>query len=433
VPDASAAAASAVTAFDVRQYGAKGNGSDNDTAAIQAAFDDVPTGGGAVFFPPGDFLVSASLRPKARTMMFGCHTPQWDVRETLPSACRIRVGPGFAGRALVDAPKSAVAVTIRNLALVGAGVGSGIDGIRFPSASEASWCLEDVSIVGFTGDGLSGRMHVGSLSRCWVAGCRGWGVRATDEPWLDVHATDCFFYGNRQGNLLFGGSAESGAVDFVNCRFERAGFDPGKLFSPPNPAAPGVRISSGYNIQFVNCNTDANTGDGFQIVHDEVSPPYQPHHIALTSCRFTRDGTGANGSTLEDFTGLRVAGSDPSTGAVAMVTCANCTVSYGKAADDGSGTVVGPKYGVWYENTVGFQWLGGDVMASPDLEANEFYSRRGGNRRESIWLGRRGLLSLPVVKPDGRLPIPQGAAWVDTSAGRLHIRVGDVWRTVVLG
>ncbi len=50
-------AALAQGTFNVRSYGAKGDGSSSDTAAIQAALDACrEAGGGQVRFPPGRYL-----------------------------------------------------------------------------------------------------------------------------------------------------------------------------------------------------------------------------------------------------------------------------------------------------------------------------------------------------------------------------------------
>jgi hypothetical protein len=48
-------------AINVRDYGATGNGSTNDTAAIQAAIDAVPSNGGVVYLPVGTYRTSAPL------------------------------------------------------------------------------------------------------------------------------------------------------------------------------------------------------------------------------------------------------------------------------------------------------------------------------------------------------------------------------------
>ncbi len=55
--------------FDVRSYGAKGDGSTKDTAAIQAAIDAVPTTGGTVFLHDGKFI-SGTLTLKSNLTVF---------------------------------------------------------------------------------------------------------------------------------------------------------------------------------------------------------------------------------------------------------------------------------------------------------------------------------------------------------------------------
>lgn len=48
--------------FNVKDYGAKGDGSTDDYAAIQATIDAAHVDGGEVYFPPGDYRVSATLK-----------------------------------------------------------------------------------------------------------------------------------------------------------------------------------------------------------------------------------------------------------------------------------------------------------------------------------------------------------------------------------
>jgi hypothetical protein len=56
--------------FDVRLYGAVGDGVADDTAAIQRALDGAPTGG-TVLFPAGTYRITGPLRPKNYTTLRG--------------------------------------------------------------------------------------------------------------------------------------------------------------------------------------------------------------------------------------------------------------------------------------------------------------------------------------------------------------------------
>lgn len=56
--------APAASPFNVRQYGAKGDGQTKDTKTIQAAIDAAGVAGGTVCFPPGKYL-SGTVRFKS--------------------------------------------------------------------------------------------------------------------------------------------------------------------------------------------------------------------------------------------------------------------------------------------------------------------------------------------------------------------------------
>lgn len=59
-------------ALNVKDFGALGNGSTDDTAAIQAAINALPAAGGLIVIPAGTYVISASLTLKEGTQLEGC-------------------------------------------------------------------------------------------------------------------------------------------------------------------------------------------------------------------------------------------------------------------------------------------------------------------------------------------------------------------------
>lgn len=57
--------------LSVKQFGAKGDGTTDDTAAIQAAHDALPVNGGGLFFPAGKYVVSATINITKPTTLRG--------------------------------------------------------------------------------------------------------------------------------------------------------------------------------------------------------------------------------------------------------------------------------------------------------------------------------------------------------------------------
>jgi hypothetical protein len=55
--------------IDVKAYGAKGDGSTDDTAALQSAINAVGGNGGTVFFPPGSYYIKSSLTSRASNLV----------------------------------------------------------------------------------------------------------------------------------------------------------------------------------------------------------------------------------------------------------------------------------------------------------------------------------------------------------------------------
>ncbi len=98
--------------FNVKGYGAVGDGLTDDSAAIQRAINDVPSAGGTVYFPAGVYRITSTLLPKPYTSMIGEGN---NSVLSVPSAIyAIKLGGGEQ-LCLLD-----------NIKINGGGVGSGI-------------------------------------------------------------------------------------------------------------------------------------------------------------------------------------------------------------------------------------------------------------------------------------------------------------------
>lgn len=419
-----------VAAFDVRSFGARGDGSADDREAIQAALDAVGDRGGEVFLPPGTYLVGGPVRPRSGTLLRGTHAPRYTAEPDAPSSCRLVPAEGFpedGGLIENDEGEPARGVSVKNVALVGRREGESVCGLRFPDdyTGEHLWALDEVSIISFTGDGIRGRYNVCSLHRCYVMGNDGWGLNAGDGGWWrDGFVDTCIFAYNRAGNLVFAGSEASGAVVFANTRIERAGNRFQEPEAPLNPAAPGIRLASARFFNFVNCTTDANTGSGVEIVREEGGPDGCPMFVGFANCAFRRDGTG-DGETLGDFAGVRVIGTQEGS-PPQRITFTGCTVTAG-ASSDFAGGLIGPRYGLWYANVEHLQWLGGTL-----LPAQTALRAEGDNFRPVIHEPGSNLMTVPSGAPSDVGALPDGALYADPSEERLFVRLEGRWRSVRL-
>lgn len=203
--------------LDVRRFGAKGDGSTDDTVAIQAAVDAVPATGGVVFFPPGTYLVpnGAIVCSKPVTIR-GCGPATSSLNLSAPyfidGVSQIKVTSATANGIVLQASRS----NVEDIAIVcshatptaGAGIlvpaniaGAGAgNGNRYRGVSVRGFYI-DVDIQ----DGMEWFM-----SGCLVDDFVTHGIRIanTQEPDAgDWHVLDCLIYGgpthiNPQSGIL---------------------------------------------------------------------------------------------------------------------------------------------------------------------------------------------------------------------------------------
>jgi len=272
---------------NVKSFGAIGDGTADDKVAIQAALDT----GGSIYFPPGDYRVSGTLKiTKDGTKIWGAGAGNRN-GATQPAICtRIRGMTGLTGSLLlvqrVADDRPLADIQISDMAFDGNVIAGPVDGIIFRASQSI---ITNCAIWAFSGVGLrvrgyavpywdtyDTRFHNLLIGQCTTAGV------FLDNNSSDLHfshcvflnnfdnfvvsggashqITGCHFYGASRYNVFFNGSGSR--TKFANCKIEAA-------------AQHGVYIDStlgGYaDIQFTGCGfsqvDEASADNTWDLVH----------------------------------------------------------------------------------------------------------------------------------------------------------------------
>lgn len=199
--------------INVRNFGAAGDGKTDDTKAIQRALDAAGEIRGAVFVPPGVYLV-ADLRMRQNSALVG--NPTWDYHGSAGTVLRLATGDA---KCLLNITE-AMGATIEGLAFDGAGLGKGVPGILLDKSNkgkhEDAFRIERCQIAHFTGDGVD-LVHAWCfcIRHSMLAFNLGSGLSYLGH---DAFLSDNWFSGNRRaGFAVLDGS---GAVTFTGNRVE---------------------------------------------------------------------------------------------------------------------------------------------------------------------------------------------------------------------
>ncbi|WP_330349698.1 glycosyl hydrolase family 28-related protein [Streptomyces sp. NBC_00582] len=168
--------------FNVLDYGAKGDGIADDTAAVQLAVNAASAaGGGTVYVPRGRYLLSSAITWASGVNALGAGDRASILQSTNQNNDCI-TGTDISG------------VTLQGLQLSGPGrgFGSGVRFTRFSAPSTANITLRDLLIQSFGGDGVFCHELAGSvLQRVRVRTCGGIGfhLRAPQDTVLGGAST----------------------------------------------------------------------------------------------------------------------------------------------------------------------------------------------------------------------------------------------------
>ena len=221
--------------FDVRAYGAKGDGATDDTTAIQNAIDAAEIDGGVVFFPAGTFRTTAALVIDSDNV--------W-LRGVAP------------GASIIDNQGTGNAITVLNDGVI-------VKNIKFSDLTVQGNSSSAVGIY------LAG-VHGAELHDVDIQGHGTWGVwlnRVSSVETNEVTFIACNIHDNYATNATLG---DGGAVKigdsgqqcehiwFYGCKLE-------SNFGSKRSNAIGISISSNINVVGVFGGTISTFGRGVHI------------------------------------------------------------------------------------------------------------------------------------------------------------------------
>jgi hypothetical protein len=302
--------------FNVRKFGAAGDGKTDDTKAIQSALDAAGEVRGAVFVPAGVYL-TAELRMRPNTALVG--VPTWNYRG--PGGTTLRLASGDA-KCLLNIAE-ADGATIDGLALDGGSLGKGIHGIFLDKPNygkhEDAFRIERCQVARFTGDGVNlAHAWCFSVRQCMLAHNLGDGLRL--RGW-DGFLSDNWFSGNHGAG--FAARDENASVTFTGNRVEW-NWQENILIT----GADGYQITGNFLDRAGTCGIALRNGR------------QRCNQMTLTGNYVKRSGKRADPESY-DSAQILIEGA-------AGVTCVGNNIVVGRD-DDGRGNW-SPAYGIIYKN-----------------------------------------------------------------------------------
>lgn len=199
--------------INICNFGAKGDGVTDNTAAIQKAVDTAAKAGGTVLVPPGIFLTS-TIKLLPHVGMLGY--PTWSYRDFGGSILRLN---NESAKCLIDIT-GAYGATLNGLCLDGARLGNDIHGVLLDKpdygTQEDTPLIERCRISSFSGDAVRlSRIWCFRVRSCMLSGCGG---NALYVRGWDGFILDNWFSGNK--GIGFAGLDENASNTLTGNRIE---------------------------------------------------------------------------------------------------------------------------------------------------------------------------------------------------------------------
>jgi hypothetical protein len=288
-------------------YNAAGNGSTDDTTAIQNALTAAASAGGIVYLPVGTYKTSSPLTiPSAVTLRtgtrgFGTPIDNYGIAGLPVTGAVLKPSASFSGSAVLLMNNSAGTSQMGSQQIIGVS----IDGSNLPNGNTvhgiesigdiAAVTLTDCSVYKVGGNGVYCALdqiyfHPGNIfemTRVNVSYCGQWGFNLLGTA--DSYFTDCRAATNNSGGWFI--------EDMVNCRFT-------SCHAEWSGNGPGWEITSAYVVPyltFTGCTSEHNGQDGWFISGTQAGT------IILNGCHGVGDGRN-NGSGGGGYAALRASG-----------------------------------------------------------------------------------------------------------------------------
>lgn len=205
-----------------QDYGAVGDGVTDDTAAIQAALNAMPSNGGTVFFPAGSYLITSML--------------------TVAVTGTQLIGSGWGSQIMFN----------------GASVGSAIR-----ASSNIRVFIRDVRIsqigVSHTGTGIDASNFNSSVIERVLIDSSGTGV--TPFTGILMNASTCHYNEVRACRVNYGGPGSSG-ISVIGGSHSNTIIDTRILPQGDDSASSGVYVANTHSTTLIHVDVEQATGNG---------------------------------------------------------------------------------------------------------------------------------------------------------------------------
>jgi hypothetical protein len=272
--------------INARSYGATGNGVTDDTTAIQAAVNAIPSTGGQVFLPGGKYLISSTitlppinsnlrggafvgaghnatqlyLANSSNTDMVKVNGQFWTVRDMNLDGNYPNNASGGVG-ILVNFTKT----VLQNLYIANAKT----DGIQLVTASQPAHAalLSNIYVISCQSNGINASTGAYDLkaNNIWIGSCGAAGllINSTEQHWNNLHSW---------GNGAEGVKVTAGDhLRFTNCYFE-------------TNTSHGIGVNNAKGIMLSASHLWANVGNGAYL--------FNAPDCNITGCQITDNSNG---------------------------------------------------------------------------------------------------------------------------------------------